>query len=52
MRMYIDEAGGFVAQADGQPLFSLVLAVVIPSSMERMVFDAVVPWDSGTHARG
>jgi Protein of unknown function (DUF3800) len=39
MRIYIDEAGGFVAQPAGQSLFSLVLAVVIPSSIETKIFD-------------
>jgi len=39
MRIYIDEAGGFVAQPPGQSLFSLVLAVVVPSSIETKLFD-------------
>jgi hypothetical protein len=39
MRIYIDEAGGFVAQAAGQSLFSLVFAVVVPSSIEAKLFD-------------
>lgn len=34
MRIYIDEAGNFVVPADGQSLFSLVLALVIPTSIE------------------
>jgi hypothetical protein len=41
MRIYIDEAGAFVAQPSGQPLFSLVLAVVVPSSIEPKLFDAL-----------
>ena len=39
MRIYIDEAGAFVAQPAGQALFSLVLAVVVPSSIETQLFD-------------
>ena len=39
MRIYIDEAGGFVAQVNGQSLYSLVLAVVIPSSIETKLFE-------------
>lgn len=39
MRIYIDEAGGFIAQPTGQSLFSLVLAVVVPSSIEAKLFD-------------
>jgi hypothetical protein len=39
MRIYIDEAGTFVAQPAGQPLFSLVLAVVVPTSIETKLFD-------------
>ncbi len=39
MRIYIDEAGAFVAQAAGQPLFSLVLAIAVPSSIETKLFD-------------
>jgi hypothetical protein len=38
MRIYIDEAGNFVPQTSGQSLFSLVLAVVIPSSIETNLF--------------
>jgi hypothetical protein len=38
MKIYIDEAGGFVAQPAGQPLYSLVLAVVVPSSIEANLF--------------
>jgi Protein of unknown function (DUF3800) len=41
MKIYIDEAGAFVAQPPGQPLFSLVLAVVVPSSIETELFDAL-----------
>jgi Protein of unknown function (DUF3800) len=39
MRIYIDEAGNFVAPADGQSLFSLVLAVIVPSSIEAKLLD-------------
>jgi hypothetical protein len=39
VRIYIDEAGAFVAQPAGQPLFSLVLAVVVPSSIELQLTD-------------
>jgi hypothetical protein len=39
MRIYIDEAGAFVAQPAGQSLFSIVLAVVVPSSIEAKLFD-------------
>ncbi len=38
MKIYIDEAGAFVAQPAGQPLYSLVLAVVVPSSLEAKLF--------------
>jgi uncharacterized protein DUF3800 len=38
MRVYIDEAGAFVAQPSGQSLFSLILAVVVPSSIETKLF--------------
>jgi hypothetical protein len=38
MRVYIDEAGNFVVPADGQSLFSLVLALVIPTSIEPELF--------------
>jgi hypothetical protein len=36
--VYIDEAGAFVAQPAGQSLYSLVLAVVVPSSIETKLF--------------
>jgi hypothetical protein len=39
MRTFIDEAGNFVAPADGQSLFSLVLALVVPGSIEAKLFD-------------
>jgi hypothetical protein len=39
MRIYIDEAGNFVAQAPGQSLFSLVFALVVPSLIEGKLFD-------------
>jgi hypothetical protein len=38
MRIYMDEAGNFVPQASGQSLFSLVLALVVPSSIEAKLF--------------
>lgn len=38
MHIYIDEAGNFVPQPSGQSLFSLVLAVVVPSSAEAKLF--------------
>ena len=38
MKIYIDEAGAFVAQPVGQPLYSLVLAVIVPSSIEAKLF--------------
>jgi hypothetical protein len=38
MRIYMDEAGNFVPQASGQSLFSLVLALVVPSSIETKLF--------------
>ena len=38
MRIFIDEAGNFVAPADGQALYSLVLALVIASSIENELF--------------
>jgi hypothetical protein len=40
MRIYIDEAGNFVVPADGQSLFSLVLALDIPGSVENDLFQA------------
>jgi hypothetical protein len=38
MRIYVDEAGNFVVPADGQSLYSLVLALVVPSSLETNLF--------------
>src|SRR5258707_11818931 len=38
MRIYIDEAGGFIPRSDLQPSFSLVLALIVPSSIEAEVF--------------
>jgi hypothetical protein len=38
VRIYIDEAGNFVVPADGQSLYSLVLALVIPGSIENELF--------------
>jgi hypothetical protein len=38
MRIYIDEAGPFVVPSSAQSLFSLVLAVVVPSSAEDALF--------------
>jgi hypothetical protein len=38
MRIYIDEAGAFVARPAGQSLYSLVLAIVVPSSIETKLF--------------
>jgi hypothetical protein len=38
VRIYIDEAGNYVAPADGQSLFSLVLALIVPSSIEPKLF--------------
>jgi hypothetical protein len=38
MQIYIDEAGNFVVPADGQSLYSLVLALVIPTSIETELF--------------
>lgn len=38
MRVYIDEAGPFVVPSSAQSLFSLVLAVVVPSSAEDALF--------------
>jgi hypothetical protein len=40
MRIYIDEAGNFVVPADGKSLYSLVLALVIPDSVEKELFQA------------
>jgi len=37
-RIYLDEAGNFVPQVSGQSLFSLVLALVVPSSIETKLF--------------
>jgi len=38
MRIFIDEAGSFVSPANGQSLFSLVLALVVPSAIENDLF--------------
>ena len=38
MKIYIDEAGAFVAQPTGQSLYSLVLAVIVPASIESKLF--------------
>jgi hypothetical protein len=38
MRIFIDEAGPFVVPPSAQSLFSLVLALVIPSSVECELF--------------
>jgi Protein of unknown function (DUF3800) len=38
MRIFIDEAGNFVVPTGGQSLFSHVLALVIPSSIENDLF--------------
>src|SRR5208282_1145044 len=38
MRIYIDEAGPFIVPPSGKSLFSLVLAVVVPSSVEGTLF--------------
>jgi len=40
MRIFTDEACNFVAPANGQSLFSLVLALVVPSSVENDLFQA------------
>jgi hypothetical protein len=39
MRIYIDEAGSFVPPKPPRSLFSLVLALVIPTAIERDLFD-------------
>jgi len=38
MRIYIDEAGTFVPPQPPRPLFSVVLALIIPSSIEQELF--------------
>jgi len=38
MRIYIDEAGPFLPPKPSRPLFSLVLSLVIPSSVEQELF--------------
>ena len=38
MRIYIDEAGPFVPPQPPRPLFSLVLSLIIPSSIETELF--------------
>jgi hypothetical protein len=38
MRIYIDEAGGFIYPPSGPQSFSLVLALIIPSSREKDLF--------------
>jgi hypothetical protein len=57
MRIYMDEAGNFVPQASGQSLFSLVLALVVPSSIEAKLFGEfpalLSSWpNSGTEIKG
>jgi hypothetical protein len=57
MRIYIDEAGNFVSQVSGQSLFSLVLALVVPSSIEAALFPEFSSlrssWpNSGTEIKG
>jgi hypothetical protein len=57
MRIYMDEAGNFVPQASGQSLFSLVLALVVPSSIETKLFTEfsalLSSWPkSGTEIKG
>lgn len=53
----MDEAGNFVSQAPGQSLFSLVLALVVPSSIEAKLFGEfsalLSSWpNSGTEIKG
>lgn len=38
MQIYIDEAGNFVPPANGQSLYSLVLALVVPTTIEKDLF--------------
>lgn len=38
MRIYIDEAGAFVPPNPPRSLFSLVLALIIPSTIEKDLF--------------
>jgi hypothetical protein len=57
MRIYIDEAGNFVPQASGESLFSLVLALGVPSSIETKLFGEfsalLSSWpNSGTEIKG
>jgi hypothetical protein len=57
MRIYMDEAGNFVPQASGQSIFSLVLALVVPSSIEAKLFGEfsvlLSSWpNSGTEIKG
>ncbi|HLW82171.1 MAG TPA: DUF3800 domain-containing protein [Candidatus Acidoferrales bacterium] len=57
MRIYIDEAGNFVSRASGQPLYSLVLGLVVPSSLEAALFaefsSLLSSWPgSGTEIKG
>lgn len=40
MRIFIDEAGNFVVPTNGHSLFSLVLGLAIPSSIENDLFQA------------
>lgn len=39
MRIYIDEAGPFLPPNPPRPLFSLVLALVVPKAIEKDLFD-------------
>ena len=57
MRIYIDEAGNFVPEASGRSIFSLVLALVVPSSIEPKLFGEfsalLSSWpNSGTEIKG
>jgi hypothetical protein len=52
MRIYIDEAGEFVAPPSAQSLFSLVLAVVVPSSAEGALFTEVAALRDGWSNHG
>lgn len=39
MRIYIDEAGPFVPPNPPRSLFSLILALIIPTAIEKDLFD-------------
>lgn len=52
MQIYIDEAGPFVVPPSAQSLFSLVLAIVVPSCVESALFAEFSVLRSGWSTQG